>query len=72
VQGAAFVAALGAAIPAANSLGEAVEVASAEIPAASGAAEAVFFGCSLVGNLDAVDRLHERYRLGIATRRGCL
>ena len=62
VHGAAFVAALGAAIPVANSLDEAVQVASAQIPAASGAAEAVSFGCSLVGNLDAVDRLYERYR----------
>jgi ADP-ribosylglycohydrolase len=61
VHGAAFVAALGAAIPAFESLSEAIDAARAEIPDGSGAAEAIAFGRSLVGRRDAVDRLHERY-----------
>jgi len=62
VHGAAFIAALGAAIPASNSISEAIEVASAEVPETSAAAEAISFGSSLVGKPDAVDQLHERYR----------
>jgi len=62
VHGAAFIAALGAAIPASKSLADAIEIASAEVPETSGVAEAISFGCSLVGKPDAVDQLHERYR----------
>ena len=62
VHGAAFIAALGAAIPASTSLLEAIDVASAQVPGTSAAAEAVSFGASLVGKPDAVDQLHERYR----------
>lgn len=62
VHGAAFIAALGAAIPASNSLSEAVEVASAEVPETSGVAQAISFGCSLVGKPDAINQLHEHYR----------
>jgi ADP-ribosylglycohydrolase len=61
VLGAAFVAALGAAIPAAGSLEAAIDVAARELPADSEAARAVAFARSLVGEHDAVDRLHERY-----------
>jgi len=61
VDGARFVAALGAAIPAAASLDEALEAALATIPAEGEAAAAVRFGRSLVGVDDAVARLHERY-----------
>lgn len=62
VHSAAFIAALGAAIPTSRSLSEAITVASAEVPEASGVAEAISFSCSLVGKPDAVDQLHERYR----------
>ncbi len=61
VHGAAFVAALGAAIPDARDLEAAVAVAAAEIPSDSGAAEAIGLGLSLVGAADAVERLHKRY-----------
>jgi len=61
VHGAAFVAALGAAIPASATLGDAVDAARSEVPDGSGAAEAIAFGRSLVNRADAVDRLHERY-----------
>jgi ADP-ribosylglycohydrolase len=61
VLGAAFVAALGAAIPAADSLEAAVEIAARELPADSEAARAVAFARSLVGADDAVDQLHDRY-----------
>jgi ADP-ribosylglycohydrolase len=61
VHGAAFVAALGAAIPASKTLEEAIGVAAGQLPAASAAAEAISFGRSLAGEPDAVDRLHERY-----------
>jgi ADP-ribosylglycohydrolase len=61
IHGAAFVAALGAAIPASRSLAEAVDAARLEVPDGSGAAEAIAFGRSLVGRDDAADRLHERY-----------
>jgi ADP-ribosylglycohydrolase len=62
VHGAAFVAALGAAIPAFESIREAIDAALAEVPDGSGAAEAIAFGCSLAGRRDAADLLHERYR----------
>jgi ADP-ribosylglycohydrolase len=61
VHGAAFIAALGAAIPASASLLDAVEVASEEVPGNSAAADAIAFGTSLVGKPEAVNKLHERY-----------
>ena len=61
VEGAAFVAALGAAIPACDDLHQAVEVARGELPVRSGALEAVDFGLSRVGHPNAIDQLHERY-----------
>lgn len=61
IHGAAFVAALGAAIPAAGSLAEAIDAARVEVPDGSGAAEAIAVARSLVDRHDAVDRLHERY-----------
>jgi ADP-ribosylglycohydrolase len=61
VYGAAFVAALGAAIPDCSTLGEAIDRALAEIPPDSRAADAVTFGRSLAGKPDAVASLHERY-----------
>ena len=61
IHGAAFVAALGAAIPAASSFAEAVELATGEVPEGSAAAEAIALGSSLVGKPDAVERLHARY-----------
>lgn len=61
VHGAAFVAALGAAIPAVGSLEEAVDVAHGQVPSGSGASEAISFARSLVGADDAVERIHTRY-----------
>lgn len=61
VHGAAFVAALGAAIPACDSLAAAVDAAIEEIPADSAAAEAVRLGRSLAGAPGAVERIHDRY-----------
>jgi ADP-ribosylglycohydrolase len=61
VYGAMFVAALGAALPAAGDLDAALEAALATIPAGSEAAAAVRFGRELAGAMDAVARLHERY-----------
>jgi ADP-ribosylglycohydrolase len=61
VHGAAFVAALGAAIPASRSLPDAIDVATGEVPATSAVAEAIRLGRGLAGEPDAVDRLHERY-----------
>jgi ADP-ribosylglycohydrolase len=61
IEGAAFVAALGAAIPTSASLGEALARAVRELAPGSGAAEAVELARSLAGRPDAVDRLHERY-----------
>ncbi len=61
VHGAAFIAALGAAIPAAADLDEAFDAALEQIPADSGAAAAVRFGRNLVGDANAVDRLHDEY-----------
>lgn len=62
LHGAAFVAALGAAIPATADLDEAIDAALDEIPRGSAAADAVRFGRSVAGAPDAVDRLHDRYR----------
>ena len=61
VYGAAFIAALGAAIPATDDLDAAIEAALDEIPTDSAAAEAVQFGSRLAGSPDAVGRLHQRY-----------
>jgi ADP-ribosylglycohydrolase len=61
VHGAVFIAALGAAIPASDSFPTAVDVALAQVPVASAAAEAVGLGRSSVGQSDAVKQLHERY-----------
>ena len=61
VDGAVFVAALGAAIPTAADFATAIDRALAEIPADGVAADAVSFGRSLVGRSDSVARLHERY-----------
>jgi len=61
VYGAAFIAALGAAVPVANDLPDAIAEALKYIPADSKAASAVHFGQSLAGKSDGVDRLHERY-----------
>jgi ADP-ribosylglycohydrolase len=62
VHGAAFIAALGAAIPSSKSILEAVEVASKVVPKDSGAAEAISLAQSLVGRPDAVEQLHEKYK----------
>ena len=61
VHGAAFVAALGAAIPMSHDLAEAIETALRFIPGDSRAASAVRFGRGLAGADDAVDRLHAEY-----------
>lgn len=61
IHGAAYIAALGAAIPATKSLQEAIDVALTEVPADSGAAESVRFARSVVGKNDAVDRLQRQY-----------
>ena len=61
IYGAAFVAALGAAIPACSDLDAAIAMAREQIPADSAAAGAVDFALSLVGESDAVARIHERY-----------
>jgi len=61
VHGAAFVAALGAAIPGASSIETAVEMALHEIPGASAAAEAVRLGRSQTGHTDGARIIRERY-----------
>ncbi|MEM9653835.1 MAG: ADP-ribosylglycohydrolase family protein [Actinomycetota bacterium] len=61
VHGAQFVAACGAAIPAADSLDDAVLRATAELPDDSAAVAAITFGRSIVGREDAVALLHARY-----------
>lgn len=61
VHGAAFVAALGAAIPATPDLDAALDAALEQIPCDSEVAAAVEFGRQLAGETDAVDQLHERY-----------
>ena len=61
VHGAAFIAALGAAIPATKDLDEALNVAIQQIPDDSEAAAAVQLGRELAGKSDAVDRMHETY-----------
>lgn len=61
VHGAAFIAAIGAAIPATPSLDDALNVALDEIPHDSKSAAAVRLGHQLVGNAEAVSLLHEEY-----------
>jgi ADP-ribosylglycohydrolase len=61
VHAAAFIAALGAAIPASGDLDAAIDRALAEIPGESGTAAAVRFGRSIAGSADAVTRLHDEY-----------
>ena len=62
VHGAAFVAALAAAIPACEDLSGAIDLALGCIPGDSLAASAVRLGHELAGSADAVDRLHGEYR----------
>ena len=61
VNGAVFVAALGASIPATNSLDEAIECALEQVPVGSAVAEAVQFGRDLEQDDHAVDHLGEKY-----------
>jgi ADP-ribosylglycohydrolase len=61
IHGAAFIAALGAAIPMSHDLAEATDIALRFIPSDSSAASAVLFGRGLAGAEDAVDRLHAEY-----------
>jgi ADP-ribosylglycohydrolase len=61
VHGAAFVAALGAAIPVTPDIGEAVQTALQHIPENSGAAHAVKLGFSLAAADNAVERLHAEF-----------
>lgn len=61
VHGAAFVAALGAAIPALPSLQAALDVALECIPGDSAVTDAVTFGRELSGANDAVEQLHDKY-----------
>ena len=61
VHGAAFIAALGAAIPVSQDLAQATDIALRFIPRDSGAASAVLFGRGLARAADAVDRLHTEY-----------
>ncbi|MGB5721048.1 MAG: ADP-ribosylglycohydrolase family protein, partial [Woeseiaceae bacterium] len=61
VYGAAFIAALGAAIPAVENLDAAIADALEFIPADCKAASAVRFGQAIAGQPDAVDQLHDRY-----------
>src|SRR3990170_365830 len=60
VHAAAFVAALGSAIPAVGSLDEAVDAACQHVPTGTGVSEAVSFARSLVGADDAVERIHKQ------------
>jgi hypothetical protein len=52
---------MGAAIPAASSLADAVDAASAEVPDGTEAMGAITFARSLAGVADAVDQIHGRY-----------
>ncbi len=61
VNGAVFIAALAAAIPASVTLDEAIDTALGYIPGDSDAAAAVHFGRELAGATDAVDRLHTQF-----------
>lgn len=61
IHGAAFIAALGAAIPATTNLDDAIDIALQQIPADSRAAAAVRLGRELSDELEAVDKLNETY-----------
>ena len=61
IYGAAYVAALGAAIPSSDSLDAAIDLALEQIPGDSKAAAAVRLGRELAGRADAVERLHKHY-----------
>lgn len=61
LYGAAFVAALGAAIPVTENVDTAIAAALQQIPADSGVAAAVQYGQGLAAESDAVARLHEKY-----------
>lgn len=61
IHAAAFIAALGAAIPLPGGLDAAIDRALGEIPGESRTAAAVRFGRSLAGSTDAVTRLHDEY-----------
>lgn len=61
IHGAMFVAALGAAIPASDTLDAAIDAATAQIPSQSEAARAVSLGRSLAGKPDAIAQLREAY-----------
>ena len=56
-----LIAAMIAAIPVTESLGQAFDRALGLVPGKSGVAQAASFARSIVGTADAVDRLHERY-----------
>ena len=61
VHGAAFVAALGAAIPVSADVDEAVRIALRHIPENSGAAHAVKLGLSLADAENAIEQLHAEF-----------
>ncbi len=61
VHGAVVIAAWGAAIPASDDLESALDAALAEIPADSGAAEAVALARKLAANGEGTQAIHERY-----------
>jgi len=61
VHGAAFIAALAAAVPATDNLNAAIDAALEEIPDDSAAAAAARFGRELSGDADATKRLEEKY-----------
>jgi len=61
IHGAAYVAALGAAIPSSANLDAAIDLALEQIPGGSEAAAAVRLGHELAGRADAVERLHKHY-----------
>ena len=61
VHGAAFIAALAAAIPVSDDIADATDIALRFIPRDCGAAAAVRFGRGLAGSESAVDRLHAEY-----------
>lgn len=61
IHGAAFIAALGAAIPASPSLDAAIEAAIEHVPGDSAVAGAVGFARSVAGTPDAAERIRDRY-----------
>lgn len=61
INGAAFVAALAAAIPATDNLYDALQAALKQIPVDSATAAAVQTGHSLITETNAVDRLHDEF-----------